>query len=306
MLKLDMLDRLACPECKNFSMKLKSSSIEENEIIKGEIVCHRCHRQYPINEGIPNMLPDELRLKTIPKESIWREWGKRLGSYKHRKKGWTEENSRSIIPVYEESFSFFYPIKGSALEIGCGNGVVRHFLNRDVEYWGADPDKDWILHPLYSYSQDIFPCLKEPFPFIQGVGEYLPFKDESFDNVIIAATLDHVNSPSQIFEESYRVLKDKGQMLLTVGIGEWGASKGKVFSILANGFNRLLKGELISLTKGIFRRLFVHAEPDLFFSLDEIMHLFRRFSGLQIKDFDGCLKFFKAKKKQVSSKSEVE
>jgi uncharacterized protein YbaR (Trm112 family) len=305
MLTLDMLDRLACPECKNSSMELKSSSIENNKIIKGEIVCPRCHRQYPINDGIPNMLPDELRLKKIPKESIWREWGKRLGSYRHRKKDWTEENSRSIVPVYEESFSYFNPVGGSVLEIGCGNGVVRHFLNRDVEYWGTDPDKDWILHPLYSYTRDIFPCLNEPFPFIQGVGEYLPFKDESFDNVIITATLDHVNSPSQVFEESYRVLKDKGKMLLTVGIGEWGVDKRKFISILTNGFNRLLKGELISLTKGVWRRLFVHAEPDLFFSLDEIIHLFRPFSGLQIKDYDGCLKFFKAKKKQVSSKYEV-
>jgi len=284
---------------------LKSPSRENNEIIKEEIVCLRCHRQYPINEGIPNMLPDELRLKKIPKESIWQEWGKRLGSYKHRMKGWTEENSRSIIPLYEESFSNFFPIKGSALEIGCGNGVVRHFLNRDVEYWGTDSDKDWILHPLYSYTRDIFPCLNEPFPFIQGVGEYLPFKDESFDNVIITATLDHVNSPSQVFEESYRVLKDEGQMLLTVGIDEWGVNKRKIFSILANGFNKLLKGELISLTKGVFRRLFVHAERDLFFSLDEIIHLFRRFSDLEIKDYDSCLKFFKAKKKHVSSKSEV-
>lgn len=305
MLTVDMLDRLACPECKNFSVELKSSRRENNKIIKGEIVCLRCHRQYPIHEGIPNMLPDELRLKKVPKESIWREWGKRLGAYKHRMKGWTKENSRSIIPVYKESFSFFYPIKGSALEIGCGNGVVRHFLNRDVEYWGTDPDKDWTLHPLYSYPQDIFPCLKEPFPFVQGVGEYLPFKDESFDNIIITATLDHVNSPSKVFEESFRVLKDKGQMLLSVAIGEWGMSKGKFFSILANRFSRLLRGELISLTKGIFRRLFVHTEPDLFFSQDEIFHLFRQFSGLEIKDYDGCLKFFKAKKKQVSSKYEV-
>ncbi len=92
-------------------------------------------------------------------------------------------------------------------------------------------------------------------------------------------------------------------MLLIVHIGKWGVNKGKIFSILANGFKRLLRGELIGLTKGVFRRLFVHTEPDLFFSLDEIIHLFRRFSGLGIKDYDNCLKFFKAKK-QVSSKLE--
>lgn len=297
MFTINMLERLACPECKNSSIEVKSFLTEHDEIIKGVIVCLRCRRQYPINEGIPNMLPDDLRLQKIAKESSWQEWRKRLSLFKQRIKGWTEEDSQKTIAIYDALIRNFCPIKGTALEIGCGNGVVRHFLNRNAEYWGIDPEKDWILHPLHSFAQDIFPCLKEPFPYIQGVGEYLPFKDESFDNVIITATLDHVNSPLQVFEESYRVLKDKGQMLLAVGIGKWGVDNGKIFSILANGFNRLLKGELISLTKGVYRRLFVHVEPDLFFSLDEIIHLYRRFSGLEIKDYDSCLKFFKAKKK---------
>ncbi|MCK4804740.1 MAG: methyltransferase domain-containing protein [Spirochaetes bacterium] len=297
MFTIDMLDRLACPECKNFSVEVKSFLTKHNEIIKGEISCSSCHREYPINEGIPNMLPDELRLKKIPKESSWREWGKRLSLFKQRMKGWTEEDSRKTIAIYDELLRHFCPIKGSALEVGCGNGVVRHFLNRNAEYWGIDPEKDWILHPLHSFMEDIFPCLKEPFPFIKGVGEYLPFRDESFDNVINIATLDHVNSPSQVFEESYRVLKDKGQMLLLVCVGTGDVAKEKIFSYLGRRFDMLLKGELISLTKGAFRKLFVHVEPDLSLSLDEIIHLFRRFSGLQIKDYDNRIKFFKAKKK---------
>ena len=297
MFTIDMLDRLACPECKNFSVEVKSFLTKHNEIIKGEISCSSCHREYPINEGIPNMLPDELRLKKIPKESSWREWGKRLSLFKQRMKGWTEEDSRKTIAIYDELLRHFCPIKGSALEVGCGNGVVRHFLNRNAEYWGIDPEKDWILHPLHSFMEDIFPCLKEPFPFIKGVGEYLPFRDESFDNVINIATLDHVNSPSQVFEESYRVLKDKGQMLLLVCVGTGDVAKEKIFSCLGRRFDRLLKGELISLTKSAFRKLFVHVDPDLSLSLDEIIHLFRRFSGLQIKDSDNRIKFFKAKKK---------
>lgn len=74
-------------------------------------------------------------------------------------------------------------------------------------------------------------------------------------------------------------------------------TKREIVSSLGRRFDRLLKGELISLTKGAFRKLFVHVEPDLPFTIDEIIHLFRRFSGLQIKDYDSCLKFFKAKKK---------
>lgn len=296
MFTIEMLDRLACPECMNFSLEVRPSLREQEEIIKGEIVCSRCHRKYPVNEGIPNMLPDELRSQRKPKEISWREWRKRLGVFKRRIKGWTEEDSQKTIAIYRELFRNFCPIKDSALEIGCGNGVVRHFLDRNVEYWGVDPDKGWILHPFLSFKGNIFPCLKEPFPFIQGVGEYLPFKDESFDSVIITATLDHVNSPSKVFNESHRVLKEKGQMLLSVGVGKGDIASGKVFSRLRRGFDRLLKGRIISLAKGIFQRIFIHIEPDLSFSMDEIFYLFRRFSDLEIKDYNNTLKFFKAKK----------
>ncbi len=89
-----MLDRLACPECKNFSVEVKPFLTKQNEIIEGEISCSSCRRQYPINESIPNMLPDDLRLQKITKERSWQEWRKRLSLFKQRIKGWTEEDSR--------------------------------------------------------------------------------------------------------------------------------------------------------------------------------------------------------------------
>jgi SAM-dependent methyltransferase len=296
MFTINMIVRLACPECKSFPLELKSFLTEKDKIIKGEIVCFCCCRKYPVNEGIPNLLPEKLRLQKNREENSWQDWRKRLGLFKKRMKGWTEEDSRRIIPAYEELFHRFCPIKGLVLEIGCGNGVVRHFLNRDVEYWGIDPDRNWILNPYHPFAKDIFPCLKEPFPFIQGVGEYLPFKDESFDNVIITATLDHVNSPSQVFEESYRILKDKGQMLLSVSGGEHEAVKEAASSYLKRGVSRLLRGELIGLTKSVFRKLFVPIGHDLYFSMDEITHLFHKFSDLEIKPYLDLI-FFKAKKK---------
>jgi len=296
MFTVNMLTRLACPDCKNFPLELKSFLTAQDRIIKGEIACFGCCCKYPVNEGIPDMLPRKLRLQRNKEKNSWQNWRKRLGLFKERMKGWTEEDSRRSIPVYEELFHRFCPIKGLTLEIGCGNGIVRHFLNKDVEYWGIDPDRNWILHPYHSFTEDIFPCLKEPFPFIQGVGEYLPFKDNSFDNIIITATLDHVNSPSQVFEESYRILKDGGQILLSVGAGKHQVIKEPASSYLKKGVSRLLRGELAGLTKSIFRRLFMPVGPDLSFSMDEIIHLFHQFSDLEIESYRD-LNFFKAKKK---------
>lgn len=46
----DLLEILACPYCK-----------EEVEL-KGEVlVCEKCGREFPVKDGIPQMLPDELR-----------------------------------------------------------------------------------------------------------------------------------------------------------------------------------------------------------------------------------------------------
>lgn len=46
----ELLEILACPICK------------KEVYLKGEeLVCKGCGRRYPIVEGIPHMLPDELR-----------------------------------------------------------------------------------------------------------------------------------------------------------------------------------------------------------------------------------------------------
>ena len=46
----ELLDVLACPVCK-----------ERVELMGEELVCAGCGRKYPIEGGIPRMLPDELR-----------------------------------------------------------------------------------------------------------------------------------------------------------------------------------------------------------------------------------------------------
>jgi hypothetical protein len=47
-----LLKILACPMCKG-DVKLK----------RRELICVGCGRRYPIVDGIPHMLPDELREK---------------------------------------------------------------------------------------------------------------------------------------------------------------------------------------------------------------------------------------------------
>lgn len=59
-MKKDLMEILACPVCKG-DLILNIEKEEGNEVISGTLHCPRCNEYYPIEEGIPNMLPPELR-----------------------------------------------------------------------------------------------------------------------------------------------------------------------------------------------------------------------------------------------------
>jgi hypothetical protein len=48
----ELLEILACPVCK--------ADVKPR---RNELVCVKCKRRYPVIDGIPHMLPDELREK---------------------------------------------------------------------------------------------------------------------------------------------------------------------------------------------------------------------------------------------------
>lgn len=59
-MKKDLMDILACPICKG-DLVLNIEKEDEIEVISGTLFCSVCNEYYPIEEGIPNMLPPDLR-----------------------------------------------------------------------------------------------------------------------------------------------------------------------------------------------------------------------------------------------------
>ena len=51
-----ILDILCCPVCKG-DLALTVAEETEREILEGILLCARCNVEYPIHEGIPNLLP---------------------------------------------------------------------------------------------------------------------------------------------------------------------------------------------------------------------------------------------------------
>lgn len=58
-MKKKLMDILACPVCKYHPLELKVTKEDDKEILEGEIRCPKCDLSYPIEDGIPNMLPPD-------------------------------------------------------------------------------------------------------------------------------------------------------------------------------------------------------------------------------------------------------
>lgn len=56
----DLLDILACPQCKG-SLTLSIEEESEGDVVKGTLICQQCKESYPIEDSIPNLLPPALR-----------------------------------------------------------------------------------------------------------------------------------------------------------------------------------------------------------------------------------------------------
>ncbi|MGB9901847.1 methytransferase partner Trm112 [Methanothrix sp.] len=59
-MRRDLMEILVCPVCRG-DLELEVFEENEREILTGRLMCRSCGEVYPIEEGIPNMLPPELR-----------------------------------------------------------------------------------------------------------------------------------------------------------------------------------------------------------------------------------------------------
>ena len=59
-MKKTLMEILCCPVCKG-DLKLTVKKEEGDEIVDGSLYCAKCNETYPIEDGIPNLLPPGLR-----------------------------------------------------------------------------------------------------------------------------------------------------------------------------------------------------------------------------------------------------
>jgi uncharacterized protein YbaR (Trm112 family) len=59
-MKPDLMEILCCPVCKG-DLTLVATRTVKTEIIEGTLTCAKCRVDYPIADGIPDLLPPDQR-----------------------------------------------------------------------------------------------------------------------------------------------------------------------------------------------------------------------------------------------------
>ncbi|MCK4823260.1 methyltransferase domain-containing protein [bacterium] len=272
-----MLEFLACPECKGDPLKLDISEQRNSGVTEGKLVCSFCNREYVIKEGVPILLPDiflrdnlydELLVdESKPKNhdfEAWHQWRKKQDvcvnlSREHASLQISSEEYHYWAKRLSESFSIFCNIKNNVLDIGCGDPSqsIKYMSGTNYYYVGVDP---------------FIAIKKSPFPLIQGLGEYLPIRNNCFDNATLITTLDHSIYPEIILEETRRVLRDGGNLFMMILI--WDSqfstekddfhfrhfSRNDIFNMLPYSNFEVKETQIIAYKESYRHVLFLRAE----------------------------------------------
>jgi len=125
---------------------------------------------------------------------------------------WTKQTlPRDYIRTIQRlgrKFKRFIGASGFCLDVGCGNGVIGGRTYREIGYQYLSDNSSVGVDPL-PLEKEKPVWLKE---YARALCEHLPFKDETFDTVVLATTLDHVGDIPQCLRECGRVLKAEGSI----------------------------------------------------------------------------------------------
>lgn len=124
--------------------------------------------------------------------------------YERHEFGYRNEESEDVRQILELLRT---TKKDSVLEVGCGLGVLLAKI----------PAKNKVGTEINDFAVNI--CRKQGLDVINAnIESGLPFKNSTFDIIIMNQVIAHLRNPQKALKESYRLLKPGGKILITAPI----------------------------------------------------------------------------------------
>jgi SAM-dependent methyltransferase len=165
------------------------------------LTCTGCGRSFESERGVPDLTPHPLPDGDInARRPLWEEVERNgLVGYEAD----PEHNLSVTDREVTRAFGHFARLEGLVLDVGCGPQPQPSYA-RDFEgtLVGIDPLRG---------------ANRREFEFVQGLGEYLPFRAGVFDRVLFATTLDHMLLPQRALREAARVTASGGEIAVWCG-----------------------------------------------------------------------------------------
>ena len=227
-------DLLVCAVC--------HSELPLREIrASGEGVCPRCNRRYTCRNGVFDFTP-----LPPPHSDVFGKWSLWEKLQENSLIAYSEDPDHNLSVGEREdakAFASFCQLSGLVLDIGCGPQEL-------LSYVPVSPEQFVGIDPLLGAQP-------RRFSFVQGIGEYLPFRAATFDQVLFATSLDHLLSPKRALAEARRVVKREGTV--NIWFYDGNAQKKDVASRwrcrLARLVAMLRQGDVAALSRWIAARV---------------------------------------------------
>jgi len=203
----DLIDILRCPRCFSKELGLNINKEVGTEVVEGKICCAICGSRYPINQGIPIMLPPYFSEEFKKQQQI-----KSFNYGKNNEEEIERPHCSGTLYKYLMDYKIkknIYSIKShikdkSVLISACGSGM-------DAEYWA---NCGWKVIAADISISALLRARERArrrglrFELVAADGENLPFKPAIASYGFIHDGLHHMEQPHKAIYELWRCSRD--------------------------------------------------------------------------------------------------
>lgn len=268
---------VVCPNCKGDLM-----------IKAGAFVCSNCVKRFPIINGIPDFriypdpylsLVEDLKRVNLVLDKFndftfeqilhyyWSFSDTTPNSLRAKYIAaamFAEQKSETLLNslVPPDSTSSF-----SLLDVGCGTGgMLIAARKRGLKVVGADIAMRW----LQITRKRFLDAGEDAPPLICCCADYLPFRSNQFDTIVLSQTFEFVKNQLLVSGETARVLKESGKTVIKT-VNRFALSKDPYVHLFGIGFlPRRLQPDYARLLAGAdYEKIFLNGLNEIRWKVDK-------------------------------------